>query len=231
MFWSFALFFFLVVQVEQAASLLSRTPTNKRIQVRSRLLSGNNDFETILHNVTLPKPMGILMEEVEEGEAQGVIVVGMTGAAAQASKSNSIDLAIGDVLECIEENVDCTKLTFDQVMTILSNGPERMTLTFSRPKSHVAVCFAETGVTFSCSPGTPLKPLSKLARTSILYSCSQGDCTTCEQTLLDGKGGQRYVRPCVARVPKGSDRITIANSDSFLFGIAPLDYRQNQSKN
>ena len=183
----------------------------------------DSDESITLRTATFTKPMGLLMEEVEEGQARGVQIASMTGAAAQASKSNTADVAIGDILVRIGEDVDCTGLTFEQVMNLLANGPESMSLTFSRPESHVAVCFAETGVAISCRPGTPLKPLGKMARASIIYSCSQGDCTTCEQIVADGEK-QRYVRPCVARVPKGSDRITIANADSFLFGIPPPDF-------
>jgi hypothetical protein len=164
--------------------------------------------------------MGLLMEEVEEGAPCGVLVADMSGAVARASQRDLADVCIGDELIEIDSK-PCTNLTFDQVMTRLANSPDPIALTFRRPASNVAVKFAETGVAISCLPGTPLKPLSQQARAkNIQYSCSQGDCTTCESYLTNDKGS-RFVRPCVARVPKGSDRITITNSDSFLFGIPP----------
>ena len=165
-----------------------------------------------------------MMEEVEEGSACGVLVADMTGAVAQASQRDLADVCIGDVLVQIED-VSVIDLTFEQVMTILENSPVPISLKFRRPVSHVAVKFAATGVAMACLPGTPLKPLSLKARANIQYACSAGDCTTCEQYLTTDTGKSRFVRPCVARVPKGSDRVTIANSDSYLFlGIpSPFD--------
>lgn len=181
--------------------------------------------EFVYTKVSLSKPMGLMMEEVEEGEARGVMVLDMASGSALERQLNSravtVDslICIGDVLVEIgndgNDPIDALTLTFDQVMTILADSPEPVQLTFRRPAHHIAVLFASTGMATACPRGTPVRELSRQTRAPIPYDCNTGYCGTCEQVALTDNGETKYVRPCVASVGSKSKVITIANSDSL----------------
>jgi len=53
------------------------------------------------------------------------------------------------------------------------------------------------------------------AKVPIKYSCSSGSCGTCEQQIILTSGETRYVRPCMARVPRGEASIRVTKSDRY----------------
>jgi ferredoxin len=78
--------------------------------------------------VLLEKPLGIVLEEVEEGGAKGVFVLELAeggSAAASAFKDQLQGLKLATVL-----GEDVTTLTFDDVMDKLINAPSPVALEF-----------------------------------------------------------------------------------------------------
>lgn len=203
----------------QRRMLLSKEEEEQNDVPTTTTTTFQEDKDFTVRSVSLSKPMGLVLEEIDETNPHsGVRVVQMTGAAALASQRNEIDLCLGDALVSID-GTPCHNWNFDNVMDRLQQLPDssslskRIVLEFQRPHHLVAVRFQETGVAIAVPPKTPLRPLGLLAGASIPYSCNEGDCAVCEQQLQnsdnDASGG-RFVRMCVARVPKGKPRITIA---------------------
>ena len=81
------------------------------------------------------------------------------------------------------------------------------------------------GIQIATKSGTKLSSLAYKALMPISYSCDSGGCGTCEQimrvqkyqnhTSNEFQFEDRYVRPCIARVPKGSKIISLFPSDRF----------------
>lgn len=170
-----------------------------------------------IHTVTLPKPMGIILEEVDESDpTAGVMVKELdpAGAAAAASKVGDVDLCLRDVI--LEVNgASCADEEFDDVMERIVTSPgSEVTLTLGRPAKAVAVR-CPNGICVAANPGEYLGEIAQLAGARIQYSCMSGSCATCEQSMLTDDGDQRYVRPCVARVPKGPKAVVLVPTDRY----------------
>ena len=89
-------------------------------------LAATTDSETSsdLLSLSLPKPLGMILEEVEEGAAKGVFVkeIGEGGSAFAYS-----DKVIGAKLANVQGE-DVTALTFDEVMSKIINAPDTVDL-------------------------------------------------------------------------------------------------------
>ena len=77
--------------------------------------------------VSLTKPLGIVLEELEEGEA-GVVVADLVDGGAAAESGG---VRVGDVLLRVDDD-DATRLDFDAAMELLVAAPESLELTLSR---------------------------------------------------------------------------------------------------
>ena len=77
--------------------------------------------------VSLTKPLGIVLEELEEGEA-GVVVADLVDGGAAAESGG---VRVGDVLLRVDGD-DATRLDFDAAMELLVAAPESLELTLSR---------------------------------------------------------------------------------------------------
>jgi len=220
-------FFLIVISKESSLGFYARnqhasSPRSEYALSTNIFLSGgaasNSDTfnpSFTFRTMELTKPMGLLLEEVDENSPQGVQVAGMSFGAAQASREEQVDLCIGDILTIID-NQDCSTWTFDKIMEALAEAESPVCLQFKRDSEAVAVRFSQNGVAVAAKPGTPFGILAAQAKVRVPYSCRNGGCGTCEQILLiPGQGEPRYIRPCVARVPKGQDRMTIITSDRY----------------
>ena len=74
--------------------------------------------------VSLTKPLGIVLEELEEGEA-GVVVADLVDGGAAAESGG---VRVGDVLLRVDDD-DATRLDFDAAMELLVAAPESLELT------------------------------------------------------------------------------------------------------
>jgi ferredoxin len=165
--------------------------------------------------------MGLILEEDEEG----VKIVSVGGAAAQASKGGVIDLCVGDTVVKVG-NKDCTVLSFDQIMEAIANESDPVDLTLRRDADAIPVKFLENGVCIAAKPGMSIGALGFMAKADIPYSCRNGGCGTCQHVMVthsrDGKSKERYVRPCVGKVPEEADCVSIipcdGDIDSCLLG-------------
>lgn len=167
------------------------------------------------HSVTLAKPMGLVLEEAED-EMGVVKIVSMGGTAARASQRGEADLCVGDIVVKVGTK-PCTDWTFDDIMEAILEESDPVTLTLRRPDDVIPVKFLENGVCIAAKPGMSIGALGFMAKAKIPYSCRNGGCGTCEHIMVtgtaDGKMTERYVRPCVGKVPKGAQSITIIPPD------------------
>jgi hypothetical protein len=162
------------------------------------------------HRVTLFKPMGLILEEAED---EGVVrIVSMGGAAAKASQRGEVDLCVGDTVVKVG-TTPCEDWTFDEIMKAIMEESDPVTLTLRRPDDAIPVKFLQNGVCIAAKPGMAIGALGFMAEAKITYSCRNGGCGTCEHAMVicdaDGKTEERLVRPCVGKVPKGLQSITI----------------------
>lgn len=81
--------------------------------------------------VTLEKPLGLILEEVQEGEALGVKVTGIRDDGS-ASKSDYKDRLIGLRLESVM-GTPVNNLLFDDVMAAILESPSPVQLVFQTP--------------------------------------------------------------------------------------------------
>jgi len=167
--------------------------------------------------VRLPKPMGLILEEMEGSEPGVYIVDYATDGAAAKMAGKGADFCIGDRLVAIQSE-PCADWTFEQVMDyIISQTADEIELTLEQPSDRVVVRFAHNGIQVLASPGDVLGFVCNQAKAKIPYKCQEGACGTCEQIMVATKDGEasppQYVRPCVARVPEGADTLDILPSD------------------
>merc|ERR1712157_614401 len=77
-------------------------------------------------SLTLEKPLGIVLEEVSEDEAEGVYVQSVNeGGSAFKYAEKILGLKLSNVMD-----VDVTKITFDEVMEKIISAPSAVTIDF-----------------------------------------------------------------------------------------------------
>lgn len=169
------------------------------------------------HQVVLDKPMGLILEEIDANNPEaGVQVKEIVdgAAAAEASRRNEADIAIGDKIISILGD-DCRTWNFDQVMDALISASSPVRLEFERPAGTVSVKF-ENGVAVAVTPGEIFGNIAiKANYFKIPYDCRSGACGTCEQKLISEDGKERYIRPCIGLVPGDSSHFLVVQSDRF----------------
>jgi hypothetical protein len=190
------------------------------------------------HRVTLQKPMGIILESDENDASMGVIIkqINPLGNTASACKNNplGVDICIRDRILQVD-NTDVTDKSLEDVMELIVNGPKDVVeLVLGRPKDAIVMKWWN-GISVAVQPGERIKDISRYeACVKIKYSCQGGGCGTCECSMITtgvggvggggntagqegegGGGGERYFRPCVARVPKGPNFIWVKPSNRY----------------
>lgn len=103
-------------------------PTLSRKNASPLLSSAETEQAQSVLSVSWEKPLGMILEEVEEGAAKGVYVLGLAeeGAAAEAPEKDQI---VGSMLKTVMRE-DVTSITFDEVMDQLINAPSPVDLEF-----------------------------------------------------------------------------------------------------
>lgn len=160
--------------------------------------------------------MGLVLEQDLNGtnDDSSVKITSMTGHAAEASKGGMIDACIGDVVVKVD-NKDCTNWTLDEILEEIGNLDldEPVDLTLQRPATAIPVKFMDTGACVCALPQMSIGALGFQACSEITYECRNGNCGTCQHVMvthfMDGTTKQQYVRPCVAKVPKGVSSVAI----------------------
>ena len=98
--------------------------------VNHRFHSTTTTTTTRLHgdrlNVSLPKPLGLLLEEVEEGKAAGVYVAGFAEAGSALPYRDQIQ---GATLSTVQ-GMDVTQMDFETTMDAIINAPDTVDLQF-----------------------------------------------------------------------------------------------------
>lgn len=163
--------------------------------------------------------MGLILEQDESSDDdKGVYIASMSGDAARASQGGIIDLCIGDTVVKVGSR-ECTDWSLEQVMQEIVNVDDAkpVDLTLRRPSNAVPVKFMDNGACIAAQPGMSIGALGFMANSDIPYSCRNGGCGTCQHVMVthgtDGKSKQQYVRPCVAKVPKGMRSVSIFPCD------------------
>ncbi len=182
---------------------------------RTHLFHSNDFLEE--HKVQLEKPMGIILEEANEDTLTGGVIIksiNPNGATAAACRNNNADICVRDkILEI--NGVECANAKFEDVMEIISDAREEITFVIGRPSNATVVKWSN-GISVAAMPGDYFGQIAQdEAFVKIPYSCSNGGCGTCEQSIFSDELGQRYIRPCVSRVPKGSRTIIVNPSDRY----------------
>jgi ferredoxin len=77
-------------------------------------------------SLSLRKPLGLILEEVEEGKAAGVYVAGLAEAGSALEYANQLE---GAKLSSVQ-GTDVSRMDFDSVMDYLVNAPETVDLQF-----------------------------------------------------------------------------------------------------
>ena len=90
------------------------------------LFSTSVSSESVIE-LSLTKPLGIILEEVEEGSASGVFVKEVTDSGSAAKFSEEI---MGTTLASVQGQ-DVTRSTFDEAMETIINAPETVELKFA----------------------------------------------------------------------------------------------------
>lgn len=151
------------------------------------------------HEVTLMKPMGIILEEDEDNPALGVVVrrIDPHGHAAVACRFDpeGVDICVRDTL--VEVNGrDITRKTLEEIIAIIRDGPDRVELRLRRPYDAVIVRWAN-GISVAAQPGDSVGYIAQHeALVKISYSCTSGGCGSCEQSIIDEDGNVSVCANC-----------------------------------
>jgi ferredoxin len=185
-------------------------------------------------HVRIPKPMGIILEEIDASDPnQGVSIArllpkGNAVVVANHNKNNDGSSPVEDALVCMRDKIlavndtPCSDSSLETVMdAIVAAETSVVELVLGRPVHSTAVLFSN-GIAVAAQAGEYLGNVADEARMEIPYSCRSGSCGTCEQSIVFhdddddvGSKKQRYGRPCVYRIPKGVKCMSVVPSDRF----------------
>ena len=153
----------------------------------------HSDFATIVER-TVQRPMGLILEEGQNGRGAFVVSVNPLGNA-------RTDVLINDVLLAVNNEV-VSDYEFDDVMEAVQRQPgDAVRLTLGRGSEHWVEVRWPNGVGVAATPGESMKLLAAQCLAPVQYSCDTGSCGVCEHKLRDKQGQERYARICRARVP------------------------------
>ena len=111
-----------------AATIMGSNAFVLRTSGRAATSLASTTTDQTLLSVTLEKPLGVILEEVEEGQAKGVYVLELAedgSAAASEFKDQLVGLPLANVM-----GNDVTSMDFDSVMDQLIAAPSPISLDF-----------------------------------------------------------------------------------------------------
>jgi ferredoxin len=166
-------------------------------------------------NARIKKPMGLVIEEIDEtGLGLRIAQINPDGATAALCRSGSADVCIRDKILAVNGE-PCGVLSFEEVRDLITSTPDdEVRLLLGRPEGAIPVKWPN-GVSVAAWPGEYLGNLADLACFQISYSCRSGSCGSCEHSIETDSTKKRYVRPCVARVPKDAAWAVMHHTDRF----------------
>ena len=91
---------------------------------RLGLVDSSTDQTERLLSLSLPKPLGLILEEVQEGTANGVFIQQVNEGGSAFEYADSLQ---GCQLAAVQ-GVDVTRLAFDDVMQLIMDAPETVSL-------------------------------------------------------------------------------------------------------
>lgn len=117
------LFYFLSLRLAEA--YVNRL---HRFHVKTRLYLAGVGTDSL--TLSLQKPLGLILEEVEEGKADGLYVAGLADAGSALEYAHQIK---GAKLSSVQ-GMDVSRMDFDSVMDTIRNAPDTVDLEFLTPK-------------------------------------------------------------------------------------------------
>jgi ferredoxin len=160
--------------------------------------------------------MGIVIEDIDEtGLGLRIAQINPDGATAALCRSGSADVCLRDKILAVNGE-PCGVLSLEEVIDIITVTPgDEVSLLLGRPEGAIPVKWPN-GVSIAAWPGEYLGNLADLACfQNISYSCRSGSCGTCEFSIETDSCEKRYVRPCVAKVPKDVAWAVMHPTDRF----------------
>lgn len=152
--------------------------TSIEIAKTSFLELSSTSTEQSLLSVELEKPLGVILEEIEEGQPKGVYVLELAedgSAAASEFKDQLVGLQLAKVM-----GTDVTNLDFDSIMDQLIAAPSPLNIDFIVPSSSPA---AEETDEFPVGTVVAIKVLGEKGSPETVIEAKVGD--NLRQTLLD----------------------------------------------
>ena len=194
------------------------------IPYSTSLFSSADSVKTGILSVSLEKPLGIILEEVKEGAANGVFVkeLSETGSAyASQYKDRLVGMKLARVMQD-----DVTSLTFDDVMEKIIGAPSPLTIDFEFEEATAPISEPqyEVGTTVTINviqEGEPKKPIEakvgdNLRQTLLdnnvevyrglkkkLGNCGgAGQCTFCAVDFVESEGWEPRSEYEDTKIPK-----------------------------
>jgi len=143
------------------------------------------------HEVTLRKPLGMILESVEENPGAGIIIKRIDPHSLTAvmckSEPDNYDICIRDRILNVNGK-DVGSESYENVMQMISDGPDEVRLSLGRPSDAVVIRW-NNGISVAAKSGDPIKQIAQdEASVKIPYACYSGGCGSCEQSISTGKG-------------------------------------------
>ena len=171
-------------------------------------VDSESSISTCHHRVSIPKPLGIVLEQ--DGIDANVVVAKMEASGNAANTT----LCIRDTIVAVN-SVSCLGKSLEQVMDLIIEAKDdNVELILEHPVDSAVVHFSN-GVNIAAQPREYLGNLLGEANIpGIEYSCRSGSCGTCElKCRTDKSKSPKYVRPCVYLIPANIPELFISRSD------------------
>ena len=198
------------------------TVTNTNVRFGKATISTSSQLDALL-SIDLEKPLGIVLEEMEENAPKGVKVEELSDAGS-AYASQYRDQLIGLKLAQVGET-DVTNMAFDDVMNCIINAASPVNISFEVPDEPAVQQFnmgtvvqikviqeGNPDVTIDAKVGDNLRKTLLENKVELyrglkkkLGNCGgQGQCTFCAVDFVEGEGWQErsdYENKKIAKLP------------------------------
>lgn len=160
-----------------------RSPPSLALYMSEAAAATTNNNKNAILSLTLEKPLGMILEEVEEGQASGVYVLELAEEGSAAGNDQLIGLTLATV-----QGQDVTSLSFDAVMDTLVEASSPVALEFLTTTTTTTTTdgdgAAEDTVEFEVGTTVTIKVLEDDG-SETLVQAKVGD--NLRKTLLDNK--------------------------------------------